>query len=101
MACYVDAVCHGAKCLFRLAVKALGRHQKAADPLMRALVIVLLDPAFKSGFGLMKIGKPLLIDQFLLNPPVACFDLAKRLRMVGPGVGMIDPFGFQVFFQIG
>lgn len=99
MAGDVDPAVHGAKRLFRLAMKALGRHQKTTDSLMRTLIVVMLHPAFNSGLGFMKIGKTLLINQLSLDPPIAGFNLAKRLWMMRPGVGVIDPFSFQVLFK--
>ena len=85
----VDAFVHGAKRLFGLAMKALGRHQKTTDSLVRTFIVIMLHPDFNSGLGFMKIGKMLLINQLPLNPPIAGFDLAERLWMMWPGVGLI------------
>ena len=68
MAGYVDPAVHSAKRLFRLPVKALGRHQKTTDSLVRTLIVIMFHPAFNRGLGFMKIGKMSLINQLPLNP---------------------------------
>ncbi len=41
----------------------------------------------------------MMIYQLILDPPVAGFNLAQGLRVMGAGMGVIDTLGLEIFLE--
>jgi hypothetical protein len=66
------------------------RRTKPPDPLVRALVVVVLDPKGGALHRLIEAAKLRPLQELSQDRLPEAFDLAKRHRVVGPGADMLD-----------
>src|SRR2546425_10072419 len=79
----------------RPTVEAVSRDKHSAEPLVRALVVELVDPAANLLFGIEVVSKLDAIDELLLYGLVDRFDLAAGLWMLGCGKDVVNVVRLQ------
>jgi len=80
-------------------VKPVRRHQKPAQTLMGALIVVVLNPPLNGCSSFVGTGEMLTPDELSLQVTIAGLNLAQGLRMMGPSMGVVDPFTLQIPFK--